>query len=101
MHEDGKVRLYSFDVRSNEVVTPLVLSHRFLVGALGAKTAPLKVPAAFALLSASATKAGAVVLVVAIAHATSVEKSGVSQFGSVVGFVALPTVISNDTVDVV
>jgi hypothetical protein len=80
MHEEGNVRLYSFDVRSNEAVTPLVLSHRFLVVALAAKTAPLKVPGEFTLLSASATYAGAVVLVVAIAHATSVEKSGVSQF---------------------
>ena len=57
-------------------------------------------PGAFALLSASATYAGAVILVVAIAHATSVEKPEVSQFGSVFGFVALPTVISKDTVDV-
>ena len=100
MHEDGKLRLYSFDVRSNETVTPLVPSHRFLVAEPAAYTAPLKVPGAFALLSASATYAGAAVLVVAIAHATSVEKSAVSQFGSVVGSVAFPTVICNDTVAV-
>jgi hypothetical protein len=87
-------------VRSNETVTPLVLSHRFWEGELAAKTAPLKVPGALTLLSASATYAGAVVLVVAIAHATSVENPAVSQFGSVLGSVALPTVIANDTVDV-
>jgi hypothetical protein len=32
MHEEGNVRLYSFDARSNEAVTPLVTSHRFLEG---------------------------------------------------------------------
>ena len=28
MHEDGKLRLYSFVARSNEAVTPFVLSQR-------------------------------------------------------------------------
>jgi hypothetical protein len=36
MQEDGTLRLYSFDVRSNETLTPLVLSHRFLEGELAA-----------------------------------------------------------------
>jgi hypothetical protein len=40
------------------------------------------------------------VLLVDMPHNTSVGKSAVSQFGSVLGSVAFPTVISNDTVEV-
>ena len=53
------------------------------------------------MLSASATYAGAVaVLLVDMPHTTSVGKLGVSQLGSLVGSVAFPTVIFNDTVEV-
>jgi hypothetical protein len=34
MHEDGKLRLYSFVARSNETVTPFVLSQRVVKGEL-------------------------------------------------------------------
>ena len=53
------------------------------------------------MLSASATNEGVVpVLLVEIAHKTSVGKSAVSQLGSLVGSVALPTVICKYTVEV-
>jgi hypothetical protein len=34
MHEDGKLRLYSLVARSNETVTPFVLSQRVVKGEL-------------------------------------------------------------------
>jgi len=34
MHEAGKLRLYSFDVRSNETATPCVLSQSVVNGEL-------------------------------------------------------------------
>jgi hypothetical protein len=34
MHEDGKLRLYSFVARSNETVTPFVLSQSVVKGEL-------------------------------------------------------------------
>jgi hypothetical protein len=90
-----------FVARSKETVTPFVPSQRPVEGELAVETTPLNVPGVFRLLSASATYVGVVaVLLVAMSHETSVGKPAVSQFGSVLGFVAFPTVISSDTVAV-
>lgn len=87
-------------MRSNDTVTPLVLSHR-VERSVDEKTTPLKVPGVLKLLSASAMYAGVVaVLLVAIAHNTSVFRSDVSQLGSVVGSVAIPAVMLREIVDV-
>jgi hypothetical protein len=63
------------------------------------KTTPLKVPGVSRLLSASAMKVGVVEPAVAMVQDTLVFKVVFNQFGSLVGSVALPTVIAKVNVD--